>query len=163
MLGLIREYSLKGGADLLLGRGYALGGEDDCPKLLLERALEFGSRKVRQVAEAILTAAAEEVLVDLVCMVLGFDEDEAMFSPCRVASPAMEQATREVVVDAVALSSLHASIDHLLDSVEQLRRDERFMASRIDVAFEGHHADVVRIAQNLPQLTPRQRTLRPLR
>ncbi|MDU0346767.1 hypothetical protein RWH44_13775 [Microbacterium sp. KSW2-29] len=153
LLRLIREYPFKGGADFSLSGGYGLGGEDDCPKLALERTLKVGDGQVRQVAEAVLAATAEEVLLDLACVILGFGEDEAMFSPRCVASTAMEQATREVVMDAVALCPFCTSIEHLLDPVEQFRRDEWFVASWVDVAFEGHHADVVRVAEYLAQLT----------
>nr|WP_300594877.1 hypothetical protein [Microbacterium sp.] len=96
-------------------------------------------------------------------MVLRLGVDEAVLASDFVTAAAVEHAACEVIVDAVALSPLHTGINHHLHAFEELRGDQRFVASGIDVAFEGHHAEVVRVAQDLTQLAARQGALRPLR
>lgn len=79
-----------------------------------------------------------------------------------VAAAAVAHAAGEVVVDAVALSPLHASIDDLLNTVEELGRDEGFVPARVEVAFEGDHAQVIRVAEDHAELAARKGPLRPL-
>ncbi|MDY0827794.1 hypothetical protein SK224_01505 [Microbacterium sp. BG28] len=129
-----------------------VGGEAEAGELPGQRALKFVRREVGQVAETVLASSAEEVLVDLIGVILGLGEDEAVLAPGVVAAAAVQHAAGEVVVDAVTLSPLHAGVDDLLDPVEELWGDECLVSPRVDVSFEGDHAEVVRVAEDLTEL-----------
>ncbi|WP_243233068.1 hypothetical protein [Microbacterium sp. CIAB417] len=111
-----------------------IGGEAEAGELTGERALEFVRREVGQIAETVLASSAEEVLVDLVGVVLGLGEDEAVFASDVVAAAAVQHASGEVVVDAVTLSPLHAGVDDLLDTVEEVWGDECLVSPRVHVS-----------------------------
>ncbi|UIN31272.1 hypothetical protein LXM64_03450 [Microbacterium binotii] len=129
-----------------------VGGEAEAGELPGECALEFVRREIRQVAETVLATSAEEVLVDLVGVVLGLGEDEAVFASDVVAAAAVQHASGEVVVDAVTLSPLHTGVDDLLDTVEEVWGDECLVSPRVHVSFEGDHPEVVRVAEDLAEL-----------
>ncbi|MBU20712.1 MAG: hypothetical protein CMH37_11365 [Microbacterium sp.] len=64
------------------------------------------------------------------------------------------------------LVSLHrpsTGSKHLLNALEGLGRDERFMPAVEDLPFVRHHSDVVRVTENEAELVERQWPLLPLR
>nr|WP_082509542.1 hypothetical protein [Microbacterium sp. Leaf179] len=130
------------------------GGEAEAGELAGECAFEFCGGEIGQIAKAVLASPTEEVFVDLIRVVLGLGEDEAVFAPGIVAAAAVQHAAGEVIVDTVTLSPFHAGVDDLLHTVEERRSHERLVPTWVDVSLEGDHSEVVRVAEDETELAP---------
>nr|WP_263317694.1 hypothetical protein [Microbacterium sp. cx-55] len=79
------------------------------------------------------------------------------------AAVATHQATKEVLVNAVALIRTAPLGVDLLRSFERLTGNERLMAAVEDLTFVCDHPQVVRVSEDEAQLTQRDRSRLPLR
>ncbi|WP_228811371.1 hypothetical protein [Nocardia farcinica] len=90
---------------------------------------QFGTQ-VRQIAEAVLPGATEEVGVELPAATFDLTKDEARGAPLSVAAVAEDAALEIVIVDAVTLPLGAAGIEDFLHGVEQFGAMIRTCGSR---------------------------------
>ncbi|HEX4401714.1 MAG TPA: hypothetical protein VHZ98_10335 [Galbitalea sp.] len=96
-------------------------------------------------------------------LVLDLDEHQSADAVRLRAATAEQQSLEEVVVDAVALTTLGTLGEDILYAEEKLLRDKRFVTSREQFAFVWHHAGVVRVVEDYRQLAMRERLFFPTR
>ncbi|MGV9680674.1 hypothetical protein ACWDSJ_35845 [Nocardia sp. NPDC003482] len=105
--------------------------------------------KVRQVAEAVFTPSADEVLVLDAAPTRHLGEDQPTGSTFLMAAVAEQEALQIVAMDPVALPPAAAGLHHFLHPLEQFGRDDRLVPARVDVALVDDEAHVVGVAQHV--------------
>jgi hypothetical protein len=121
---------------------------------------DLGDRKVRQIADTFLSASTEVVVVGR-SFALGLDEDKTARSPGLRAPLAVKKAFQVVVMGTVALASLGALSENILDAEEELLRDQRLVAAGEQLALESDDAGVMRVVEDLRELAVGERLFVP--
>ncbi|WP_447589556.1 hypothetical protein [Microbacterium lacticum] len=103
--------------------------------------------RIPAVTEALLSLAAEEVLVDIVTTSLDVGQHHPAGAFFLMALATEQAALQVVLVDALPLTG-RAGRDDFLDACEQFGLDEWFVSPFEDLALVGHEADVVRVLQD---------------
>ncbi|MDQ2838354.1 MAG: hypothetical protein M3Y89_13210 [Actinomycetota bacterium] len=150
-------------AKLLLHRLDEGFGELQRCVVSFDAPLDLIDRQIRQIAQPVLAATAQEVAVQLAVASarLGIDQPAGSLLPL-VASLAEEHALEVMEDHPIALTTGAPGLQHRLHPVKQVAADDRLMTPRQQFAFVRHQSEVIRIAQHGVQLAVTDRLLAPL-
>nr|WP_234971515.1 hypothetical protein [Jatrophihabitans endophyticus] len=123
----------------------------------LDLFFDLPARQMRQVAEAFLPTPAQEVAVDAAGALRDLGVDQAAATVVCFAASAEDHALEVVLQDSVAVALGGALPPDVLDTVEQLLRDDRIVSPLNEFVINRHPAGVVRVGEHPVQLVARHR------
>ncbi|HEU5161345.1 MAG TPA: hypothetical protein VFU43_30410 [Streptosporangiaceae bacterium] len=138
-----------GVVDGLGDAGAYVGGNRDGRVIAFDGIFDSGDRQVRQVTHVVLTSTTDEIEVLVAAFAGAGHEDEAA-----LAATAPRGAFEVVVVCPFAGVTRPVTQD-FLDSVEEFLGDDGFVAALMFGAFVGDVAEVVAVAEHLPDFVDR--------
>jgi hypothetical protein len=124
-------------------------GDLDVDVVAGDGGFDVAGAQVGQVAGAVLASAADEIEVDRAALGLAGHDDQASLAP---VAPHHAFAFEVVVVNAMTGTGPALAVEDLLDPVEQIGLDERGVPAWVFDSLAGDVAEVVAVAQHLPDL-----------